>query len=117
MTDNTFQDFIDRAEEWQAGQALDAIHSEQSYYVFLGRPTCGFCRRFVPKLTAAMERTGQAVYYVDSSNGLDPAFRTLRERGEVYTVPSLVKLGQGQIHNFRADSSDSQETIEGYLDS
>ncbi|KAA9302458.1 MULTISPECIES: hypothetical protein [Aerococcus] len=115
MTEYTFQDFTDRVEEWQAGQALDAVHEDQSYYVFLGRPTCGYCRRFVPKLTAAMEATGQTIYYVDSSNGLDPALRQFRERAEAYTVPSLLKVGQGEIHNFHADSSDSQEAIEAYL--
>lgn len=52
--------------EMTSDQALEAIKSSEMKVIYFGRSGCGFCRQYVPVLTALQDTYGFQTIYVDT---------------------------------------------------
>ena len=76
-------------------ELLQLIDSQKTAIVFLGKPSCSYCRRFVAKLSTVSLNKQLTIRFTDSSN--KAALKTFREQYGIKTVPALLKISQGKI--------------------
>lgn len=93
-------------------ELLQLIDSQKTAIVFLGKPSCSYCRRFVAKLSTVSLNKQLTVRFTDSSN--KAALKDFREQHSIKTVPALLNILQGKI-KFVCNSKLSEEEIEAFL--
>ncbi|XJS11670.1 glutaredoxin family protein [Aerococcaceae bacterium WGS1372] len=110
-----FNQLVNDFEEINAEEAEDKLQSVQGTVVFLGRPTCPFCRKFAPKLHEVSKNAEVDVYYVNSEKeGQEVALSEFREKYGLATVPSLLVSAEDNV-KVRSDSSMSTEEITSFI--
>ncbi len=111
-----FEDALNHFTEISIQELITKIENEGKVIAFLGRETCGFCRRFAPKLAQISQEYDLTVYYIASDNIDDMALLSrFRELHNIPTVPALVVTDQGTIRRI-CDSSLSEEAIATFID-
>ncbi|EHI75485.1 putative bacteriocin [Streptococcus criceti] len=70
-----------------------------SYTLYLGRPTCIYCRKFSPVIKDFNSLSGGQVYYynIDSTDFSSVAKEFLRSKIGVFVTPTVLHLEKGQI--------------------
>jgi len=62
-------------------------------FIYFGRRTCPYCRKFVPFLKEVAERNKLLIEYLDTENTqIDKEIQNIRKKYEVITVPALIYL-------------------------
>ncbi|MGT2716379.1 conjugal transfer protein TraF [Streptococcus respiraculi] len=112
MFTNSFQELVQDFTTISVEEAERLLTQEEAI-LFLGRATCPYCQRFVPKLHKVAQATGLTVYFVDSSNP-DPTLQALRSQYQAVTVPALLYTGPAGVQ-VRCDSSMTEEEIHDFL--
>lgn len=113
FTVNEFEEEVRDFQEITASVAQEMLADGEEKLVFIGRPTCPFCRKYLPKLKQALGEDVQNTYYLNSEQtATDDALSDFRFEVGAKTVPSLVYVGGENIFkNLNADSSNSVEEI------
>ena len=93
-------------------ELLQLVDGQKTTIVFLGKPSCSYCRRFVAKLSTVSLNKQLTIHFTDSSN--KAALKTFREQHGIQTVPALLKISQGKIKAV-CNSKLSEEEIEAFL--
>lgn len=93
-------------------ELLQLIDSQETAIVFLGKPSCSYCRCFVAKLSTVSINKQLTIRFTESSN--KAALKTFREQHDIKTVPALLKISQGKIKSV-CNSKLSEEEIEAFL--
>lgn len=95
-----------------SSEVKDQLAADDKKIVFIGRPNCPYCRKFLPKLLKVIENEGLNIYYLNSADHSDEVLIEFREIAGVRTVPSLVRVG-GEDHfkNLGLESSAKKEEI------
>lgn len=110
-----FNQLVSDFEEITAEEAEEKLVSEEGATVFLGRPTCPYCRKFAPKLHQVSQSDQVHVYYVNSEkSGQEEQLNTFRQKYGLATVPSLVVSTKEGVKT-RSDSSMSIEEITSFI--
>lgn len=86
--------------------------AQGSAVIFLGRPSCGYCRRFAPKLAAVAAQTGIKICFLDSRN--KEALAGFRTQHQIISVPALLNIRDGQL-TYACDSKLSENDILSFL--
>lgn len=116
MLGNNFEEKVANFERVNANDAKERLENEQGTIVFVGRPTCGFCRKFVNTLEEAQSEKELTVYYVNSEDPEDITnVQELREQYGVPTVPGLLYAGEEGV-SVRCDSSMSVDEIHEFVE-
>ncbi|NMD50017.1 thiol reductase thioredoxin [Streptococcus ursoris] len=70
-----------------------------NYTLYIGRPTCRYCRDFSPVVKEFNELTGEQVYYLntDNSDFTSASKEFLRRKIGEYATPTILHLDKGQI--------------------
>lgn len=72
------------------------IDNKENFFLYVGRPTCEWCRKVAPSLQSAFTELGVDLYYLDSTNTeSDSDIQSFRESFEITEVPALLKFEQG----------------------
>lgn len=113
FTQEEFEKEIKDFQEISANVAKGFLEEDEGKLVFIGRPTCPFCRKYLPKLIQALGEDVSSTYYLNSEEtATDDALSDFRFEVGAKTVPSLVYVGgDGKFKNLNADSSDSVAEI------
>lgn len=89
---------------------------EEKVILFLGRPTCPYCRLFAPKLAQAVAETGKAVAYLNSEDKVQlEELTAFRKRYGIATVPALFVAEKGMA-KVVCDSSLAVEDIVDFME-
>ncbi|SDQ15929.1 thioredoxin domain-containing protein [Streptococcus equinus] len=106
----TFADFFMPI---NVAKAENQLQNAEEFILFIGRPTCPYCRRFEPKLTQVAKENKLDIYYINSDE-LSPELDNLRSTYNVATVPGLLVAKGGQV-KVVCDSSLSEEEILDFI--
>ena len=81
--------------------------------LYIGKPVCPYCQRFVPKLNNVREENNLTVHYLNSlETETVPAIKALRNKMEVPLVPQVVTIdGKDRFTNLHIDSGASEEKL------
>lgn len=96
-----------------AEEAEKQLQTADNFILFIGRPTCPYCRRFEPKLTQVAKDNQLTVHFLNSDNQ-DSAIQELRATYDVPTVPGLLVAKSGHV-KVVCDSSLSEEAILDFI--
>ncbi|WP_165329424.1 thioredoxin family protein [Streptococcus tangpeifui] len=112
---SSFDQAVALMEPISAAEARNRIAAQEKFILFIGRPTCPFCRRFAPKLGQAVQETGAAVAYLNSEDMSQiEDIQALRNRYGVATVPGLLVSQNGSV-KVVCDSSLTPEDIKDFM--
>ena len=107
---DTYDDDISSFNKVLSTEAADLLSRESLAVVYIGRGTCPYCRKFAKKLSGLVPKMNTTVYYVDSSNALDPDINSFREQYDIVTVPGFIVSKNGKI-DVRCDSSTPEDEL------
>jgi predicted bacteriocin transport accessory protein len=97
---NRYLEYTNNFSTIEPNQLNDIIDNE-SPYVYFGRVTCSYCRAFVPNLANMSSQKNILIYYIDTENtDSDPDIQAIRKKYSVDSVPSLIKITQGNSDTF-----------------
>lgn len=91
-------------------EAENILSKEKVAAIYIGRPTCPFCRKFVGKLSDISNEIDKTIYYIDSSNSSDEELASFRKKYNILTVPGFIVSKNNEIE-VRCDSSTPEEEI------
>ncbi|CAM4098161.1 hypothetical protein AT575_07540 [Streptococcus penaeicida] len=110
-----FQEAISYFTEITMAQLNEKLETKEDFILFLGRPTCSFCRRFAPKLAQVSQEKELTVYYIPSDSIADfDAIQEFRASHQIQTVPALVVGNAGSV-KVVCDSSLSPSEIADFI--
>ncbi|MBF0788037.1 MULTISPECIES: conjugal transfer protein TraF [unclassified Streptococcus] len=113
MFTNSFQELVQDFTPISIKEAEYLLAQRERTILFLGRASCPYCQRFIPKLHSVAQANGLTVYFIDSTNP-DPQLQALRQRYQAATVPALLFASSNGVH-VRCDSSMTEDEIRQFL--
>ncbi len=99
--------------ELNAQQVEERLANGEKTILYIGKPVCPYCQRFVPKLDNVREQNDLTIHYLNSLNTqTDPEIKALRDKMEVPLVPQVVTIdGPDAFTNLNIDSGASEEKL------
>ena len=92
------------------------IQQEDSFFLYVGRPTCPHCRAFAPQLEKAIQHTQVTVYYLDTDEEEPERIQTFAQDAAIQTVPHLTYYENGEKMRYLEKGSESSlAEIEDFL--
>ncbi|MBM7643607.1 thioredoxin [Streptococcus loxodontisalivarius] len=99
-----------------AQQLQSLIDDKEDFILYMGRPTCPYCRAFLPNLIRALKESKTKIYYIDSEKYAGASLQAFRDKYQLSTVPNLtVYHNQEQIARLTNASQSSVSTIKNFL--
>lgn len=96
-------------------KAEEMIKAKKEVVVYIGRPTCSFCRMFVQKLKVVADQTQTEIYYIESSNLSDAEnINDFRVKYQIPTVPGLLYANEGLVE-VKCHSAMPEEEIQQFI--
>lgn len=78
-----------------------ASSSDSNKLVYFGRPSCPYCRAFVPKLRSAVKKTHVEVKYIQTNPTTgEKSMDNLRSRLNIEYVPTLIRIKNGKVTKY-----------------
>ena len=101
--------------EVSPAEAKSLLAAQDGAVLFIGKESCPYCQRFVPKLDQVATEKGWTVHYLNSAakEGADE-IRALRDHYQVPTVPGFLYAGKDEV-KVRCDSSVTLEEIAAFV--
>ena len=78
---------------------------KQIRFVYVGRETCPYCRKFAPKLRKAARSINATIYYIDTENKTNELTK-FAEQHHIDSIPTLLVFKDGQLQETLSNSSD-----------
>lgn len=116
ITSTEFDNIVNFFKEVSPQEADQLLADKSSKIIFIGRPTCTYCRKLLPKLNAVVNDNSLDVYYVNSEHpDYSDELREFRNKYGVATVPGLL-FSNTKTTKVRTDSSMSEDEIREFLE-
>lgn len=111
--ENEYEKIVKNFTELTIDEVEDRLKKGKKTILFIGKPVCPFCQKFVPKLNHVAEQNNLNIYYLNSIDTQTiPAIKSLRDRMDIPTVPQVITIdGEDSYTNLQIDSSTSEERL------
>ena len=97
-------------------EVAEKMQNKESFYLYVGRPTCQYCATFSPNLEKAIVNTQVLVYYLNTDEEDAISAQAFAENEEIKTVPNLAYYQDGQKQTYLEKGSQaSLQEIEAFL--
>lgn len=108
-----YEEIVQNFQELSAADVEERLEKGEKTILFIGKPVCPFCQKFVPKLDKVRQENDLTIHYLNSlETQTNPAIKALRDKMEVPLVPQVVTIdGENMFTNLKIDSSASEETL------
>ena len=106
-----FFEAVEKFEKKSIKEVESLILSGEEVVLFIGRPTCPYCRRFAPKMNEARQTLNKPAIFVNSEDVTQlNDIQSFRQKYGIPTVPGLLVAKGGDVRVV-CDSSISVEDI------
>lgn len=106
---------FDQLDKISPEKAQEIIDSGEETRIFVGRPTCSYCRKQIANVLKVKDSHNLHIYYINTDDADNAeTTRAFRDQHGIPTVPGLVYAKDGAV-KVRTDSSMSIEEIEDLL--
>lgn len=112
-----YKEIVKNFQELTAEEVEERLANGEKTILYIGKPVCPFCQKFVPKLNNVREENNLTIHYLNSlETQTNPAIQALRDKMEVPMVPQVVTIdGTNEFTNLNIDSSASEEKLADLL--
>ena len=111
-----YEEAISYFEEIPIKEVKSKLENDDRFILYIGRKTCPYCRRFVPKLAQAVYDTKIKVYYVNSDSEEKEEITKFAHSKGIKTVPSLGFYRSNKLDSLlKKGSKSSVEDIKSFL--
>lgn len=88
-------------------QLLEKLANKETFYVYVGRPTCPYCRKFEPTLLKAMEDTQIPVFYLNTDEEELTEINNFVDSQGIETIPHLTYYKDGEKGDYLVQGSEA----------
>lgn len=108
-----YEETVSNFTELSINEVESRLKKGEKTILFIGKPVCPFCQKFVPKLNEVAKQNNLSIHYLNSiDTPTNPAIQALRNRMDIPTVPQLVTIdGEDSYTNLHIESSTSEEKL------
>lgn len=108
-----YKEIVKNFHEVTAEEVEERLAKGEKTILYIGKPVCPFCQKFVPKLNNVREENDLTIHYLNSlDTPTNSAIKALRDKMEVPLVPQVVTIdGVNTFTNLNIDSSASEERL------
>lgn len=82
------------------------------YYIFIGRPTCPYCRKFSPVVNKLSKNNKIYYFNTDANQTTEKLKKIVKQQLKIQTVPYITYVHDGKVAKGISDSSASIERVE-----
>lgn len=111
-----YEEAVSYFEKISIKEVKSKLENNDRFILYIGRETCPYCQRFVPKLAQAVYDTKIKVYYVDSDSDEKEEITKFAHLKGIKTVPSLGFYRSHKLDSLlKKGSKSSVEEIKSFL--
>ncbi|MGT2830024.1 thioredoxin domain-containing protein [Streptococcus hillyeri] len=103
----TYQESVANLEEITLQELNEKIANSEEFLIYLGRPTCGYCQVFVPKLAEAHQEKSARIYYLNSDEADAKDWNEFIAYFGIKTVPHFSYFSDKQMVDSLLKGSES----------
>jgi predicted bacteriocin transport accessory protein len=94
----------------------EKILNKESFFIYIGRPTCPDCKTFMPKLENILSETNKSIFYynTEATASKKQEIRDYLHSLNVKSVPSILLFSNGNIEQIY-DCQDKNQ-VENFLE-
>ena len=82
---------VESFNELTVGEIESKISAKEEFLLFVGRPTCEWCRKLAPSLQEVSESRGLTIFYLDSTDTeTSSELSNFRDLYDIPTVPTVI---------------------------
>ena len=113
MFDNYEKNIIN-TEKIRAEDLSELKKENTEIIVYLGRPTCSYCRSFVKLLNKSIKETNSKVYYIQTEkDSTNKALDSIRKEYNIEYIPTLIKIKGTSFSSL--EKKDNVKSIQRFL--
>lgn len=111
---------VDAFIEIDTQSVREKIANGERFYLYIGRPTCQWCRKLAPSLQYASSKREVDIYYLDSTDTqTDSDLSSFRKEYAIKTVPDVILFSESDapVHlDIDITADDMNEEMESALE-
>ena len=113
MFDNYEKNIIN-TEKIRAEDLSELKKENKEIIVYLGRPTCSYCRSFVKLLNKSIKETNSKVYYIQTEkDSTNKALASIRKEYNIEYIATLIKIKGTSFSSL--EKKDNVKSIQRFL--
>lgn len=113
-----YESTVENFESITPNEILKKDKNKETFFLYIGKSSCPYCKTFAPKLKVASENNNLDIFYLDVSDESQESLRTVLQKYKVKYVPLLMYFENNNSRSYFEEIEEDEieiSDIEKYL--